>query len=1200
MRRLSSSAAASTALPPSSPVQSPTITHAQSQISADRLNVTSPAPFKRTSTSSSTGSIERSFTPTLNKRTSLSSLKEGSVIIPPRSPVIRRIPSNLSSTTAMTSRSSLPPPSEETHQSPLTTSASVAREHFQQELLSSDQSKDSEVVVILHDACYGHRFARPRTSKANLNTIVERPERIQATVLGISTAYVRLGGRHAEGHQPPGRAISFGLANNAPFRIRKSSRAVSLISPAVTQVHGTKWMAELMAMCNGAKSKLALNGKELVRPASSTDDNEEKPKLHEGDLYLCAESLDALEGALGGVCDAVDAVFDGSITKRSFVSVRPPGHHCSASYPSGFCWVNNVHVGISHASMVHGLTHAAIIDFDLHHGDGSQAITWAHNAKLATLPKNVPVSKKTAIGYFSLHDINSYPCEWGDEEKVQNASLCLENAHGQTIWNVHLQPWKSEAEFWTLYENRYSVLLDKTRTFLRNHCDKIRSSTHSPNPVGAIFISAGFDASEWESPGMQRHKVNVPTDFYARFTRDIVELADEEGLGVDGRVISVLEGGYSDRALTSGVLSHICGLAISTEAGSSMEARNGLGLEIGRRMGRLSIETGNQDTQGKMTPTSAMVDPRWWSLPHLEQLEAVANQSAPTGLPKKSRNGATTYNSPTQSFTAKMVAPGIARRSFSGSAYGQRSSSSASSRAPTPPLPEVDWITAAHELCKLLVPSDRQIGSCKVEDLNAEATRARRVRQSGIGLAQETPLLDVIPMQLRDRKAKGPSVRTESDEEKAMQRASRRKTIAGAAISKLSGPANEISSSQAGFRPAQGQMRRRSSVASRLMSIEHKGHELSEKGLHEDQSNGHVEGTGNRPPSSLSMRPASSASTRPELPLPIIKKARVPSKSKALQGNMTKKQPNKPTIARVPSSSFAPEIALRRETSISTTASDHIPVSKVQATTQPDIDHLASGMKKMSIKLNVTQRDETKAREGKPKAPSKNPRKSTVGRSTKKLPVDSLTYAVAPLLEQPKIVAANADLVSFNEPQSLHSISAGSPQPLLSQAESHSGEPQLTLNKTVTQDPPSYFAPPGSAAVPIPTDVPGLPNNDPAPAPNLSADATHDSSSAAPTQNQPSHFPPPSELPILPPSTPKRTKQDLPTFTSTSPIIFGKPSLPIRTIDRVIATEDPVFQRDNAPSVLPSEQTQRPSNPTTTPASEVSDHETHQDQQADI
>ena len=183
--------------------------------------------------------------------------------------------------------------------------------------------------------------------------------------------------------------------------------------------------------------------------------------------------------------------------------------------------------------MTQGLTHAAIIDFDLHHGDGSQAIAWDHNRKAAgILPKNASAYSRTPIGYFSLHDINSYPCEWGDEEKIKNASLCVENAHGQSIWNVHLEPWKSHTDFWKLYESRYSILLEKTRIFLRQHTTRLESANNGPKAKAAIFLSAGFDASEWEGAGMQRHKVNVPTDFYARFTSDVVKLAKEDTASV--------------------------------------------------------------------------------------------------------------------------------------------------------------------------------------------------------------------------------------------------------------------------------------------------------------------------------------------------------------------------------------------------------------------------------------------------------------------------------------------------------------------------------------------------------------------------------------------------------------------------------------------------------------------------------------------
>ena len=95
-----------------------------------------------------------------------------------------------------TAREEAPPPI------PLT-AAVIAKEHFEKELEVHEQPeyapKGEKAVVILHDACYGHRYSRPRTSKANLSTIVERPERMHAGILGVSAAYVRLGGRHADG-----------------------------------------------------------------------------------------------------------------------------------------------------------------------------------------------------------------------------------------------------------------------------------------------------------------------------------------------------------------------------------------------------------------------------------------------------------------------------------------------------------------------------------------------------------------------------------------------------------------------------------------------------------------------------------------------------------------------------------------------------------------------------------------------------------------------------------------------------------------------------------------------------------------------------------------------------------------------------------------------------------------------------------------
>ncbi|KAI9720268.1 MAG: hypothetical protein M1812_003086 [Candelaria pacifica] len=669
------------------------------------------------------------------------------------------------------------------------TAATVACAHFRQELQQHDQPElvaNLKTVVIMHDSCYGHRYSRPRTTKTNLSTIVERPERIQASLLGVAAAYVRLGRKYSEAAQSDGSETTSSLSASLPFRIRKTARSVDLTSPVITSIHGTKWMEELKVMCEVAESKLVLSGKELVRPDGENASTEPggKPKLHEGDLYLCSDSLDALRGAIGGVCDGVDAVFaqreKGTGARRSFVCIRPPGHHCSSDYPSGFCWLNNVHIGISHASMMHGLTHAAIIDFDLHHGDGSQAITWEHNAKATRLPKNAVNSKKTAIGYFSLHDINSYPCEMGDEEKVRNASVCLENCHGQTVWNVHLDSWKDESEFWSIYEHKYSILIDKARSFLRTHTERLKSLTNQPSPKAAIFISAGFDASEWESSGMQRHKVNVPTSFYARFTRDIVLLSEETATGVDGRIISVLEGGYSDRALTSGVLSHLSGLA-ADEAPERSEQGSGLGYEMRKRIGTYDAESNTTD----QAPT-VVLRPDWWELPRLEELEAVVNPTAAAPpAPKKSRNTSRpTYSSTTQSFNAKIVPGSTIYRNVS--AGSPRTANLTSSRTPTPTPPDIHWSIATHELSKLLIPTDRQTSSCKPEDLGAPASRVRRERHS-IGLPSDVEVHDGRRMQLRERKIKTPSYALEEEGEQPQfkrppPKPSRRTTIGGAAI----------------------------------------------------------------------------------------------------------------------------------------------------------------------------------------------------------------------------------------------------------------------------------------------------------------------------------------------------------------------------------------------------------------------------------
>ena len=721
------------------------------------------------SSSASVAPSSRSATPTLLRKASMNSLHSSNGVTPSRRASAANI---LSPSQPRSGRSPLRSTSPELPEKLIPTPHSVATAHFKAELDAHhgpEPTRRAETVVILQDACYGHRYSRPRASRAQLSTIVERPERIKACVLGVSAAYVRLGERHEDGSFPPHPENDAASLPSIPFRIQRSARRLSLGSQTVTNVHGTKWMEELKMMCETAETKLAAGGKELQRPDMDRGPNAEEPqKFHEGDLYLCAESLEAMEGALGGVCDAVDAVFKPQGAQRAFVAIRPPGHHCSASHPSGFCWVNNVHVGIMHAVLSHGLTHAAIIDFDLHHGDGSQAIAWQHNARGVGLAKNAAWWKKTSIGYFSLHDINSYPCEMGDEDKVRNASICIDSAHGQSIWNVHLQSWKTEADFWALYESKYAVLLEKTRAYLKSHTERLRAS--GLNSRAAIFLSAGFDASEHEGAGMQRHSVNVPTDFYARFTRDVVRIAAEEGTSVEGRIVSVLEGGYSDRALCSGVFSHLCGLAGDGPSNKDYEF-SGSASETGQK----PIQQRARKDSCASERGARRYESSWWSPAELEELEATL--TAPVSPPKSVRySPPPTYSSPTHASQARAVSLKN-RRSMSGL------SSATSNTVPRlffepPPAPEVPWTIATCELSKLLIPTARQTTSCTAEELNAEASKARRERQ-----AQSASVIATAPedrpstrMGLRERKPKPPLV------EDDMDRKSRRKTVAGTAV----------------------------------------------------------------------------------------------------------------------------------------------------------------------------------------------------------------------------------------------------------------------------------------------------------------------------------------------------------------------------------------------------------------------------------
>ncbi|KAK0124818.1 hypothetical protein ONS96_008699 [Cadophora gregata f. sp. sojae] len=1146
-RRLTLNQASATALPPSSQPSSPArnLGPQRSSSSASPNGRLPPrSPLHRSPSSMSTTS--RSSIPTLLRKASMNSLHGVGGVTPSRNSSTSRRSSSaqFNNASTMVGKSPLSEIEDPIPPQPRHTPASIASNHFKSELKlhsREDDSRSADVIVILHDSCYGHRYSRPRTSKASLSTIVERPERIHASILGLSVAYVCLGERHADGQFPlhPDRDAT--SIPSIPFRIRKTTRKTALSSQAVTNVHGAKWMEELKIMCDNAESRLAMNGKELTRPDMNRSPDQGTPaKLHEGDLYLCAESLDAMEGALGAVCEGVDAVFQGAASGkgplRTFVAIRPPGHHCSASYPSGFCWLNNVHVGISHAALNHGLTHAAIIDFDLHHGDGSQAIAWESNRRATSAAKNAHQWKKTSIGYFSLHDINSYPCEMGDEEKVKNASLCIENAHGQSIWNVHLQPWKSEQEFWQLYETKYAVLLEKTRNYLRAQTERLRLSPNGPKPKGAVFLSAGFDASEWESSGMQRHKVNVPTEFYARLTRDVVKLAGEEGLGVDGRIISVLEGGYSDRALCTGVLSHLSGMS----AGDPMiikkeRSPTGLGYEMGQKIGTYDgIPHPETLTIGSQIQN---YDPSWWSVPRLEQLDALIHPEPATAEPRKPRDMPTpTYSSPTQSFIAKVTSPS-ARRTVSNMGLSN-GSPRAPSRAPSPPPPEVDWTVAAHELSKLLIPTERQTFSCRPEDLSAEATRARRDRQSILTPPTETTVENPgSRMALRTRKPAKPLAESaEEDEKKAAAKTNRRKTVAGAAVLAASTATSRSTTPMPDYA--------KTTASSRRLSLSSNAGSVTSEAP--PRQNGYrVPSNSARPGTSQSVRPESSISVRGQPNAPIVlKKTRAPAQPRpeAKTSRVRKKSPL--NDAGASTADTLPKNPPSRSGSVV------LPTTETSATTSQasDIDSLTSGMKKVKISLTTKAQREAKAaaksaaaKPSVPKAARPAPaRKESAILPPARLPTPaSETNGIAkqqPEQTQDMLPALpstpQASIPThLRRPTEIPLPASSPPVPISHTSEPPTGPP--TQPNYQPQNLPQSTAPP-----PVPTTTPDvfIPYQPEGPTPTFVPNTQEPLRWLEPNTNTPS--------PMKGPSPGAGVKKaDLPVWTATSAIPFGVPGM---------------------------------------------------------
>jgi len=228
-----------------------------------------------------------------------------------------------------------------------------------------------------------------------------------------------------------------------------------------------------------------------------------KEGLHavDPDTNMCPDTLPAALRAAGAAVQATDLVIQGS-TKTAFCNVRPPGHHAERSAAMGFCFFNNIAVGMRHALDVHGLERVALIDFDVHHGNGSEDIFRGDDRVLMC----------------SIFEKGLYPFNG-------------EQAVGPNMVNVGLPSRSGSDAFRAAVAEHWIPALDRFRPQL-------------------IYISAGFDAHREDDMG----NLGLVEADYAWVTQELVKLAEKH---CNGRVISCLEGGYVLSPLARSVAAHV-------------------------------------------------------------------------------------------------------------------------------------------------------------------------------------------------------------------------------------------------------------------------------------------------------------------------------------------------------------------------------------------------------------------------------------------------------------------------------------------------------------------------------------------------------------------------------------------------------------------------------------------------------------------
>lgn len=228
------------------------------------------------------------------------------------------------------------------------------------------------------------------------------------------------------------------------------------------------------------------------------------PTMFGLDTYVTPQSYEIARLAVGGVMRVVDAVMQQE-TDNGLAAIRPPGHHATPVTGMGFCLLNNIAIAVRHAQRAYNLQRVLIVDYDVHHGNGTQEVFYDDSRVL----------------FISTHQSPLYPGTGAIFEAGQGAGA------GYTI-NIPLPPGVGDGGFDDVYQN---IVIPAARRF-------------APQ---LMIVSAGFDA-HWADP---LANLRLSLAGYAGLTRTLIELADEL---CDGRIVFVLEGGYNLQVLRSGWL----------------------------------------------------------------------------------------------------------------------------------------------------------------------------------------------------------------------------------------------------------------------------------------------------------------------------------------------------------------------------------------------------------------------------------------------------------------------------------------------------------------------------------------------------------------------------------------------------------------------------------------------------------------------